>query len=583
MFYQSTLYISLIIFVAGLIYQVSFWFRRHLGITGAGVPASKRVMAALQGCLGVIGSRNILTLFKVLFLDVILQIRTLREDFYRWLMHILIYWGFMLLLFMHALDKIIMAKIFSNYYATLNPFMFLRNYFGVMVIVGIGLAVLRRCFFKIPRLRTHSMDYFIMVIIGLIIGSGYLLEAVKITSHTRFGNHVFDYLKSEDEKEIKALESLWVKEYGLVSPNLEEPLSPELLSMGRELNESCVSCHSRPRWAFVSYGLAKMIRSRLLGVGLDRAGLPDILWHVHFLACFLGLIYLPFSKMFHLIAGPVSLLANSVMNRDTSDPANIATRQIMELDACTHCGTCTLRCSVAIAFEKIGNVNILPSEKMVYLKNFVAHKNISEKELKIIQEGIYLCTNCDRCTVSCPVGINLRELWFGVREELIQKGGAVPLTLSPFSFYRGLNKQYVDAENYARPLDDAQKAIADGCALVHHRQEVASLSPVNEAFKSQLTFSKQSGTTNAYCFSCENCTTVCPVVENYENPQEKLDLLPHQIMRAVELGLKDLALGSRMLWDCVTCYQCQEHCPQGVKVTDVLYELKNAAVKEMQS
>jgi len=36
-----------------------------------------------------------------------------------------------------------------------------------------------------------------------------------------------------------------------------------------------------------------------------------------------------------------------------------------------------------------------------------------------------------------------------------------------------------------------------------------------------------------------------------------------------------------MLWDCVTCYQCQEQCPQGVKVTEVLYELKNLAIKNV--
>ena len=87
------------------------------------------------------------------------------------------------------------------------------------------------------------------------------------------------------------------------------------------------------------------------------------------------------------------------------------------------------------------------------------------------------------------------------------------------------------------------------------------------------------GKTYAYCFSCENCTTVCPVVGNYENPQKTLGLLPHQIMRSVGLGIKDLATASSMLWDCTTCYQCQEHCPQGVKVTDVLYELKNQAAE----
>jgi heterodisulfide reductase subunit C len=52
-------------------------------------------------------------------------------------------------------------------------------------------------------------------------------------------------------------------------------------------------------------------------------------------------------------------------------------------------------------------------------------------------------------------------------------------------------------------------------------------------------------------------------------------------MHATNLGIRDLALGSMMLWDCVTCYQCQEHCPQGVKVTEVLYALKNVAIKNM--
>ena len=58
--------------------------------------------------------------------------------------------------------------------------------------------------------------------------------------------------------------------------------------------------------------------------------------------------------------------------------------------------------------------------------------------------------------------------------------------------------------------------------------------------------------------------------------------LPHQIMNACGLGLKDLALGSNMLWDCLTCYQCQEQCPQGVCVTDILYELKNEAVQQVK-
>ncbi|MDF1594453.1 MAG: (Fe-S)-binding protein, partial [Desulfobacterales bacterium] len=202
---------------------------------------------------------------------------------------------------------------------------------------------------------------------------------------------------------------LWVKEYGVVSPELKGPFEDDVLEKGRELNESCIACHARPQWAFLGYGAAKAVAP--IAVGLDEAGAPRFLWIIHFLACFIGLAYLPFSKMFHIIASPVSLLLNAVMDPETSDPANIATRQIMELDACTHCGTCTLRCSVGVVFEEIPNVNILPSEKIASLKRLASGQNISQQDIRTIQEGLYLCTNCLRCTGVCPAGINLQELW----------------------------------------------------------------------------------------------------------------------------------------------------------------------------
>jgi heterodisulfide reductase subunit C len=312
---------------------------------------------------------------------------------------------------------------------------------------------------------------------------------------------------------------------------------------------------------------------------LDGAGAADMLWTIHILACFLGLAYLPFSKMFHIIASPISLMAGAVMDKEKSHPANIATRQAMELDACMHCSTCSLRCSVAPAFDRLNNSNILPSEKLIFLKAWAADKAIDEKGLRAIQEGIYLCTNCDRCTVVCPAGINLRELWFNVREELIHKGLAVALMLTPFSFYRGLQRPDLDAESYRQPLAAAAEAVAANFKMMDAPDHVVDLNALNKEFKQQAGASPQANT-YANCFACENCSTVCPVVANYENPQAVLKFLPHQIMRSLGMGLKDLAMGSRMLWDCLTCYQCQEHCPQGVKVTDVLYELKNLAVTE---
>ena len=54
-------------------------------------------------------------------------------------------------------------------------------------------------------------------------------------------------------------------------------------------------------------------------------------------------------------------------------------------------------------------------------------------------------------------------------------------------------------------------------------------------------------------------------------------------MNLLRLGLKDLALGSRMVWDCTTCYMCQEHCPEGIPVADILYELRNLAYEQFRA
>lgn len=580
MFFTISLYVALAIMGCGLVYKVSTWFRYGIGEEAGKFSAATRFSQAVKGMVSVLFSGKILTLIKVLVLDGVLQIRILRQDFLRWLMHMCIYVGFMLLLLMHALENFISEPLFTDYYSTVNPFMLLRDVFGAMVIIGIGIAIFRRFILKVPRLKTNAMDHYAIIILAVIMLSGVFLEAVKITSHSEFQEMVEDYAGltvEDDAEEIQALESYWVKEYGVVSPNVEAPFDPEILAQGRESHEmSCIDCHSRPQWAFLGYGTAKIITP--VALGLDQANMPTILWYIHFLACWIGLAYLPFSKMLHIFVSPLSLLANAVMDKE-SDPANIATRQVMELDACTHCCTCTLNCSAAVFFETFPNSNIFPSEKLISIKALAAGKDLSEDQLKHLQEGVYLCTNCYRCTVVCPVGINLQDLWFNVRETLLNKGYPELFALSPLSFYRGLMKQ--DGDHYQQPLDQTRKAIADRCELMNNPDQVLPLSDIDSTFKGSLRQSDQAGTFSG-CFGCETCSTVCPVVAGYDNPKEVLGLLPHQIMNACGLGLKDLALGSNMLWDCLTCYQCQEQCPQGVCVTDILYELKNEAVEQVK-
>jgi nitrate reductase gamma subunit len=96
------------------------------------------------------------------------------------------YYGFVLLLLMHGLDKLITAPLLPDYYPTLNPFLFLRDLFGTLIIVGIVIAFYRRFVLKAVRLRTNPMDLYALLILAVIIISGFVLEATKITSYSRY-------------------------------------------------------------------------------------------------------------------------------------------------------------------------------------------------------------------------------------------------------------------------------------------------------------------------------------------------------------------------------------------------------------
>lgn len=558
MFYDITLYASLAIFTAGLIYKISNWFRYKIGPDAAAIATSSRISAAARGMISTLFSAKIMTLLRVFLMEVLLQRWLMKKDVLRWLAHMCIYGGFMLLLLMHGLDKLVTAVLFDEYYSTLNPFMFLRDFFGLVVIVGIGMALYRRFMSKAPRPKSTGIDYYAIIILAVIMISGIALEGTKIVSHSKYQEMVEEYsgLGEEETGELRALEAYWVDQFGVVSPNIKGSFDDKTLEQGKELHEmNCASCHSKPHWGFMGYGVATAIRP--IAVPLDRTNVHHLLWYLHFMACFFGLAYLPFSKFFHIFSTPAYLLVDAVVEEGRSDPANLITRQAMQLDACTHCGDCTVRCSVAVALDEIPNPNILPSEKLAACRDVFAGKKLSPKRLTKIQEGSHICTDCHRCTDVCPIGINLEYLWSNLNRKLAELG-------------------------YPKPEAWAREAMGAEFDLSNVKEKPLSLTPVDKEFAGALVSSAQANTFSV-CFGCQNCTNVCPVVENYENPKEVLGLLPHEIMHCLALKQKGLAIGSNMLWDCLTCYICQEHCPQGVRVTDVLYELKNLALKHLKN
>jgi heterodisulfide reductase subunit C len=72
------------------------------------------------------------------------------------------------------------------------------------------------------------------------------------------------------------------------------------------------------------------------------------------------------------------------------------------------------------------------------------------------------------------------------------------------------------------------------------------------------------------CFQCGACTGSCP--------SGKYTSL--NVRRIIKYSIKKDISEQLDLWMCTTCYNCQERCPRGIKVTDAILSLRAEAVKK---
>jgi len=74
------------------------------------------------------------------------------------------------------------------------------------------------------------------------------------------------------------------------------------------------------------------------------------------------------------------------------------------------------------------------------------------------------------------------------------------------------------------------------------------------------------------CMQCGKCVGGCP-------SSRKTAWRVREIFEKTRLGLRELVLSDENLWNCTTCYTCQERCPRSVPTTDLVRIIRNLAVR----
>ncbi len=319
---------------------------------------------------------------KNLILYGVLQRKVIR-DRYAGIMHILIFYGILILTIstaLVALDNDILKPF--GYRILVGDFYLLFETFsdlgGLMLLSGLTMALYRRLRKKV-KLHTIWDDYIVIASLYIIAFEGFFLEGLNV--------------------------------------HLENVM----------LNYGYVNSY---RFLGTIFSYAYSGISISLGIEIYR-----ILWFVHFMTVFTVLIYALNSKLSHVILSPtyVAVRKDKVRGEMTT-PFSLeeamqtgnfefkfgvksegdlnSINKLMSL-ACTDCGRCERACPAFAAGRELS-----PRLLMQSIKSRVGTNSILTPDV-FSDEFLWSCTTCQACVEECPVLIDPQSLILEMRRTVV--------------------------------------------------------------------------------------------------------------------------------------------------------------------
>jgi Fe-S oxidoreductase/nitrate reductase gamma subunit len=309
------------------------------------------------------------------------QARTL-QDVYPGIMHFTIFWG-MIALFIGTIlatvDWDVTHLFFNVQFLTGWVYVLyelILDIFGVLLLIGLGMAIYRRYVIRPDRLAKMPDegfkwdDAYILVMLVLIGITGFLVEGLRIA---------------------------------VAQPDWA-PWSP----VGSAIAAGFVSLGD-PSNSTLHYGL----------------------WITHILVAFIALASIPFTKLFHIITGPVNIYFRSLEPAGKMHSPNnegetgveqwrdFTWKQLLDFESCTRCGRCQ---DVCPAFAS--GFTLSPRDIMIKLDtNMWASNNGHSIHGDVITtDELWACTTCNACVAICPVFNDQLSSIIDMRRHLVLEG-----------------------------------------------------------------------------------------------------------------------------------------------------------------
>ncbi len=233
-----------------------------------------------------------------------------------------------------------------------------------------------------------------------------------------------------------------------------------------------------------SFAISSFVQPLLVGLPTGTLEfLERFCWWFHILGILAFLNYIPYSKHFHVFLSfpnvyysklePKGKLANmpsitkeiKAMLGNTSpensgqeeelgrfgakDVKDLTWKSLMDAFTCTECGRCTSSCPANITGKKLSPRKVVMDvrDRLEYIGKNIS-KNGAEfsddKSLfdKITKEELWACTTCNACAEECPVNIDPVAIIIELRRYLVMEEAAAP---------GELNSIFTNIENNGAP------------------------------------------------------------------------------------------------------------------------------------